>query len=137
MITNKKIVSDFFHTVYLNNTDSSPNPSITFWDLSLEQKEINEFSKYCLANAPAPLAWRMEKNDIIQANDLINALKIYHKELNYEMYSFIIDANFQYETELVGFGIANQLGSMFSILPIVEISGRDADSINNAILLVT
>lgn len=130
-------VNDFFHSVYLDNDHNSYDPSITFWNLELEQRNFSSFSKFCLVNSPSPLILNLEKNNVDQVNGLINELKIYHGELNYEMYSIIIDSGLQYNADLVGFGIANQIGTMFSILPIIEISGQDADTINNLILLVS
>lgn len=130
-------VSNFFHDIYLDDLQDPFNPLISFWDLDLNFRKITDFSNKCVINSPAPLTLNLDKNSASQIIGLIEDLKKYHSELNYQMYSSIIDSKFHYKTDLVGFSIANQIGSMFSVLPIVEISGEDADSINNAILLIT
>ncbi len=107
-----------------------------FWDLGLNELTIHSFSENCILNAGRPVPEIMLRN-YLDYEAMIVGLLIKYADINSTVYPNINNESFDYESKLVGFAAHHFYSSSFAIVPIIELSGKDAEIIISAIALTT
>ena len=105
---------------------------LQFWDMNLNEVSKESFSNNCLINSSELMTFHADDN----IQNVLKAVIERCQELDDVRFGDFI-GKFDYETHPAGFVTSRQMGFIYSFLPIVEVTGPDAETINNAVLLVT
>lgn len=109
------------------------HPNVRVWDLDFNEKTYNDFSNLCLFNANDSISARFD--DVDDVLDFIPSFKDKFNHLNSDMYPLYTKGDFDFQSRLVGFLSCFLFTNLYSFLPIIELSGPDAQSIVNSIIL--
>lgn len=134
---NDNKILDFLATMSAYDGFSDINhPKVRLWDLELNEKTENDFSYYCVLNIKdnAPLCHIETVNDYYE---FIKTLKLHYSDLSSTDYPEYTKGDFEFQSRLVGFAICFIFNNKYSVIPIIELSGLDAESIVTAMMLVS
>lgn len=134
---NEKKIMDFIVSMREYDGFSDVNfPAARFWDLNLDEKKDSDFSFNCIFNlAEKPIVAKVETVDHFL--DLMDDLKTNFSDLNATDFPEYTKGDFDFQSRLVGFVACAQFNHIWSIIPIIELSGPDATSIVTAMALVS
>lgn len=108
---------------------------IHYWNIDFDEVKSYDFSDLCILNVAKALSCELE--DLDDLENLIKFLSINYSDINQDEYPNIADQGFEYNSKLAGFIACHQFGTKFAIIPIIELSGKDAEIINSAIALIS
>lgn len=111
------------------------HPKVRVWDLDFEEKTYDDFSPLCLFNSEDSLSTRLDTVDDVV--EFIKSLEENYSDLNPLMYPEYTKGDFEYQSRLVGFLSCFQFTNVYSFVPIIELSGIDAETIVNTIVLIS
>ncbi len=134
---NDKKVEEFMASMNSYDGFSDVNyPAVRLWDMNLDEKEESDFSFTCIYNvANQTIPARMETVEDFYI--LMDRLKANFSELNSDDFPECTKGHVDFRSRLVGFVACAQFNHIWSILPIVELTGPDAESIVIAMALVS
>ncbi|MCK9529383.1 MAG: hypothetical protein M0R77_02270 [Gammaproteobacteria bacterium] len=122
-------------TVYDGFSDTN-YPSIKLWSLELDEMRQEDFSFNCIFNSTSKAIFSIiETEDDLKLH--IELMVAKYSDLNAEDYPEYTKGDFEFQSRLVGFAICHQFNNRFSSLPIVELSGPDAETIVTSLVLLS
>lgn len=135
-MTDKKF-DHFIHTMTVYDGFSDTNyPSIKLWSLELDEMNQEDFSFNCIWNLTSKTIFSIiETKEDLEL--LIELMTEKYSDLNAEDYPEYTKGDFEFQSRLVGFALCHQFNNRFSALPIVELSGPDAETIVTSLLLIS
>lgn len=112
------------------------SPKIKFWTLDVYEIGRNYFTNNAIYGLTRKaLQWYIEdEEDLLKA---IEQLKIDYSDIRLDEYPTIADQGFEYKSNLAGFAACQTYTYDFLIVPVLELSGKDAEIICSAIALIS
>lgn len=105
----KEKIDQFYNTVSsFDGFSDTEYPNLSFWDMELNQKKLNDFASSCLINdSPSKtIMWNLHKSTeqlYDEVEDMVAMLQSEHSQLNEEKYSEYTTGAFEFECRPVGF----------------------------------
>lgn len=127
---------NFFNSIERYDGFSDVEISLSCWDSDLNQIQIADFSKNCIPNTTKKPITVCIDNDR-DLDQLQSILFNQYSDLKSSEYPNIDISGFEYESKMAGFVACHQYDSVYSIVPIIEFFGRDAEIIISAITLLS
>jgi hypothetical protein len=126
----------FYDSIERYDGFSDVEVSLSFWDCDINRVEINDFSKKCIpAITRKPITVCIDSDESL--DDILKMLISGYSDLNSEEYPNIDISGFEYTSNMAGFVACHMSNNFYSIVPIVEFFGRDAEIIISTITLLS
>lgn len=109
---------------------------IHFWTTDLKPVDMTYFSNNCILSL-TNVALTFDIKDQEALAEVIRFLKDNYSMIRADQYPSIARYEFDYKCEMAGFAARHNYGSRYSIIPINELSGPDAESVISTITLIS
>lgn len=128
--------NQFYEVVSAYDGFSDTEMAVHFWTMDLDEVPIEYFSDKCIFNVTT-VAPMVKINNCFDLEHTIQTLILEYSDINSKEYPSIPKHEFVYSSKMAGFIACHQYSNQFSIIPIIELSGQDAEVMISAIKLVS